>query len=235
MSNELDTNKHVWENMFDWIHSRGGHRRYPNETVVTWLLGYAKTDHPNKRVLDVGCGWSQCLPLFMNEGFEYVGIDVTDKGFLDPGLIQRQGWADRTRLELFVPPLLEGFADASFSHAISTEALHLNSTPEAMQAIVNEVHRVLMPGGRFLATVMRPDYWYMPNGGATWVGEETIEVNENHVEKNRIGARYFVFKDQARIRHYFERFSKIYIGRECRVFGEYPEKFLSHWIISVEK
>lgn len=234
MNDIVERNKIVWEQMFDWIHSRGGRRIYPNETVVTWVLGYARTDHEKKSILDVGCGWSQCLQLFMNEGFDYFGIDVTDRGFVEDAFIEANGWQNKVDLSVFTPPKLD-FADNFFSHGMSTEALHLNASAELIQDMIDEIYRVLKPGGRFLATVMRPDYWYMPTGGATWVTDEVIEVNETHVEKARIGARYFVFNDEDHINKYFGKFAKIWIGDEHRIFGEFPEKYISHWIISVEK
>lgn len=234
MENYLNKNRDVWENMFEWIHSRGGHRKYPNETVVIWLLGYARTHHQHKKVLEIGSGWSQCLPLFMNEGFEYWGVDVTDKAFISADILAKYGWSDRVHLSILTPPRLD-FPDEMFTHAISTEALHLNSEPESIKNIINEIYRVLKPGGRFVATVMKPDYWFITTGGATWVSDEMIEINRTHCEKERIGATYFVFKDKGHIRTYFKKFAKIYIGQESRVFGEFEGKYISHWIISVEK
>lgn len=234
MHKELNTNRDVWDRMFDWIHSYGGHRRYTNETVVIWLLGYARTGHEVKRALDVGCGWSQCLPLFMNEGFEYVGVDVTENAFLPTELLENTGYKDRTTLKLFTPPKLD-FPDRHFSHCISTEALHLNSTGDSMRAMIGEIHRTLMDGGRFMATCMTPDYWYMPLGTADWISDETIRVSERHIEAERHGATYFVFRDEEHIKEYFKDFSKVWIGKEQRMFGEFPDKDLHHWIISAEK
>ena len=37
--NPLAKNTEVWNNMFDWIERRNASRKYPNETVVTWILG----------------------------------------------------------------------------------------------------------------------------------------------------------------------------------------------------
>lgn len=234
MNEILTKNKDVWNDMFDWINSRGGARKYPNETVVTWLLGYARTEHPEKRVLDVGCGWSQSMPMCINEGYEYYGVDVTDRAFISDEIIKNNSWQDKVNLSVFTPPKLD-FEDEYFSHAFSTEALHLNADSDSMQKIIDEIYRVLKPGGRFMATVMTPEYWYMPLGTAKYVTDEVIEVQENHVEKNRIGARYFVFQNEDHIKKYFSKFSKVHIGTEHRVFGEFAEKHISHWIISVEK
>jgi cyclopropane fatty-acyl-phospholipid synthase-like methyltransferase len=231
MEDVTRANRQVWERMFAWINSRGGGRKYPNETVVTWLLGHARTDLEPKRVLDLGCGWSQSLPVFMDQGFDYWGVDVTDGAFVNPRDIASAGWGERVTLEVFEPPKLK-MPNEFFSHVVSTEALHLNSEPGSMRAMIDELHRVLRPGGRLLATVMKPDYWIITSGGADWVGRDTILVNPRHVEKARVGATYFVFRDQEHIRKYFSGFSRVWIGQESRQFGEFAEKLVSHWIIS---
>lgn len=234
MSDSILINRDRWNAMFDWIATRGG-RRYPDETVVMWLFGHARTDHPFKRVLDVGCGWSQCLPVFMDAGFEYWGVDVTDRAYLPADVIEAAGFSDKTHLSVFKPPKLE-FEDNFFSHLISIAAIHLNPEPEALRPMIAECHRVLAPKGRLLATVIRPEYWFIKLGYADWIGPNTVEINERHPEVARRGARYFVFKTEDEIRDYFGAFSKVSIGRELRYFGEDKNgKVTDVWIVSAEK
>ena len=104
-----------------------------------------------------------------------------------------------------------------------------------MRTVIGESLRVLKPGGRFFATLMTPDYWVLRQGYADWVNDEVIEINQKHVEKARVGARYFVFRDEAHIRDYFSGFSDVWIGSEHRVFGDRPEKYISHWLVSARK
>ncbi|MEW6533344.1 MAG: class I SAM-dependent methyltransferase [Thermodesulfobacteriota bacterium] len=230
----LAVNSDVWAGMFRWLRKKGAVRKYPDEIVVAWLLGYARTRHRVKRVLDVGCGFSQSAGVFLDQGFQYWGVDVTRAGLLSEKQLKKKGWAGRVHLSLFEPPQLT-FPDRMFSHVISMEALHLNSTSEAMRTIISEVHRVLKPGGRFLATVVRPDYWFIDQGYVDWLSPEVIRVNERHIEKERIGATYFVFQDETHIRQYFSPFARCWIGQYTRVFGEENHKYLSYWIISAEK
>lgn len=226
-------NRDRWNAMFDWIAGRGG-RRYPDETVVMWLFGHARTRHRFKRVLDVGCGWCQCLPVFMDAGFEYWGVDVTDRAF-PAEAVENSDFRERAHLSVFEPPHLD-FPDDHFSHLITIAAIHLNPEPASLKPMITECHRVLAPGGRFLATVIRPDYWFIKLGYVDWIGPNTIEINQLHPETARRGARYFVFKTEDEIREYFAAFATVYIGREMRQFGEDKNgKVTDVWIISAEK
>jgi ubiquinone/menaquinone biosynthesis C-methylase UbiE len=137
MRDSIQINRDRWNSMFDWIASRGG-RKYPDETVVIWLLGHAKTEHTEKRVLDVGCGWSQSLPPFLDSGFEYWGVDITDRGFIPIELLKEKGIADSTHLSVFNPPRLD-FPDNFFSHLITISAIHLNAEPESLVPIIAEL------------------------------------------------------------------------------------------------
>jgi SAM-dependent methyltransferase len=239
MANEQSTgsislNRDVWNSMFDWIASRGG-RKYPDETVVMWLLGHARTDHSNKRVLDVGCGWSQSLLPFLHAGFEYWGVDVTDRAFIAHEVLESSGFADRTHLSVFEPPKLD-FPDGFFSHLITIGAIHLNPDRESLAPMIAECHRVLAPKGRFLATCIHPNYWFVKYGYVNWVGTNTVEVNEKHPEVARRGARYFLFRTEDEVREYFSLFNTVHLGREIRYFGEDKNrKVTDYWIISAEK
>jgi ubiquinone/menaquinone biosynthesis C-methylase UbiE len=233
MTSDIAQNRDRWEAMFRWVNARGG-RKYPNETAVIWLLGYARTAHADQRILDLGCGWSQSLMLFLNEGFEYWGVDVTDRGFLSNHIVASERFRDRVHLSVFEPPTLE-FPDAFFSHLVSTEAIHLNPTPDALSTMIRECHRVLQPDGRLLATVMRPSYWFLTCGYADWTGPSTIRINDACPEEPRRGAQYFVFRDETEIRTYFSDFSQVHVGQELRRFGEDEEKMTDYWIISASK
>jgi hypothetical protein len=68
--------------------------------------------------------------------------------------------------------------------------------------------------GRFLATCISPQYWFVKYGWVNWIGPNTVEVSEKHPEAARRGTRYFVFKTEAEIRQYFSLFKTVHVGRE---------------------
>src|SRR5262249_15453159 len=135
------------------------------------------------------------------------GIDVTDRGFMTNEMLKAKDLESRVHMSVFTPPKL-AFEDNFFSHLVTAEALHLNPTHETMSAQIAECHRVMQPGGRLYASMVTPDYWFIKLGYADWIGTHTVELNQDHPEVARRGARYFVFKTEAEIRKYFAAFSK---------------------------
>lgn len=112
-----------------------------------------------KRVLEIGCGLGTDGAQFARAGASYTGVDLTQAAV---GLARR-------RFELFG---LEGdfqtadaenldFADASFDLVYSHGVLH--HTPDIERA-VEEIHRVLKPGGRAVVMLYHRDsYNYRVN------------------------------------------------------------------------
>src|SRR5262245_41776091 len=97
------------------------------------------------RVLEIGCGVGTDGAQFAKAGAVYTGIDLTEaavelarKNFAAHGLSGEFRIADAEALD---------FPDESFDIVYSHGVLH--HTPD-IQAAVNEVHRVLKPGGRAL-------------------------------------------------------------------------------------
>lgn len=98
---------------------------------------------PGRRVLDLGCR-TGALTRYYAEGNDVVGVDV-DRAALERAherLEMETHWAD---VEEELP-----FADASFDVVVAGELLEHLADPAATAA---HVHRVLVPGGRFVGSV----------------------------------------------------------------------------------
>jgi SAM-dependent methyltransferase len=111
------------------------------------------------RVLEIGCGLGTDGAQFARAGADYTGVDLTESAV---GLARR-------RFELFDLPGefrtadAEGldFEDESFDLVYSHGVLH--HTPDAVRA-VQEIHRVLRPGGRAVVMLYHRDsYNYRVN------------------------------------------------------------------------
>jgi ubiquinone/menaquinone biosynthesis C-methylase UbiE len=110
--------------------------------LYSWLYEAAEFKHHNgERVLEIGCGTGCDLLQFAKHGARAVGIDITPKHLrLAHERVRSQaaiGQAEATALP---------FADGSFDYVYSHGVLHHIDRP---RLVVDEIFRVLRPGGRF--------------------------------------------------------------------------------------
>ena len=93
------------------------------------------------RMLDVGCGQKPYQNLF--DGLEYCGLEIADRG----GVVRKEA-------DFHYDGKVFPFGANSFDSVFSSEVLEHVFTP---QAFLDEIYRVLKPGGYFLLTV--PFIW----------------------------------------------------------------------------
>jgi trans-aconitate methyltransferase len=105
------------------------------EGVVEWLAA-----RPGERILDLGCGDGQLTARLAEAGVDVRGVDAS------PAMVaaaRAKGIAADEAPAEKLP-----YDDASFDAVFSNAVLHWVRDQDAMMA---EVHRVLKPGGRFVA------------------------------------------------------------------------------------
>lgn len=105
------------------------------EGVVQWL-----NPQPGERILDLGCGDGQLSTSLAESGAQVVGVDAS-------AAMVESARARGVAVE-HAPAEQLPFPDACFDAVFSNAALHWVQGQDAM---MREVHRVLRPGGRFVA------------------------------------------------------------------------------------
>jgi SAM-dependent methyltransferase len=107
-----------------------------------------------RKVLDVGCGNGYVLYQYARHGAEVYGVDITPTAV----------WVSKQRFELAGLPaqfdVIDGerlpYADATFDIVCSMGVLHHISDPTPL---VNEIYRVLKPGGQLIAMLYHRHSW----------------------------------------------------------------------------
>jgi SAM-dependent methyltransferase len=138
--------RQLWE-AYHAIHGATG--VYPSDfyEVVLDLVG--NLVKPRSRCLDVGCGSGVLAELLAGRRHRVVAIDFTAANVDD----LRRRWAKRKEeIDVRVQNLTAlALPDASFDAAFATEVLE-HVSDEKLVACLDEIRRVLVPGGVFVAT-----------------------------------------------------------------------------------
>jgi SAM-dependent methyltransferase len=103
--------------------------------VLEWLDA-----QPGEYILDLGCGDGQLSKRIVDSGASVLGVDTSAEMIA----AARERWIEAERASAESLPFEDGVFDAVFSNA----ALHWVRNQDAM---LDEVRRVLKPGGRFVA------------------------------------------------------------------------------------
>lgn len=125
---------------------------------------------PRGRALDLGCGPGGLLAEIAGRfpALELLGLDVS-REMLSVARERLKGHSERITLEQGDGSRLP-FPDASFDLVVSTLSLHHWDEPEP---VLNEIARVLKPGGRFMVFDLRRD---VPGGAwvAAWLATKLL-------------------------------------------------------------
>ncbi|MCC6227356.1 MAG: class I SAM-dependent methyltransferase [Microthrixaceae bacterium] len=119
-------------------------------------------------VVDVGCGEGQVARLAAASGLDVIGVDPSG---LQVGEAQRRGGGPRyLRGSAAGLALREGIAEAAVACLVFE---HIDD----LDAAIDEVARVLVPGGRFLFLLNHP-LLQTPNSG--WIDDQILDPPEQY-------------------------------------------------------
>ena len=136
---------------FHWTHPDPGLM----ETAPRWR------DEGRRLVYDLGCGAGRHMAYLQIEGFDVYGSDTAENGLKACGDFLRHAElpARVVRADMTACP----FAENTFDAGLATNVL--NHNPRALlQESVEQVYRVLKPGGEFYLTVLNTWDWRYGSG-----------------------------------------------------------------------
>ncbi len=108
--------------------------------------------NPGTRVLDAGCGGGRNLIYFLRTGYDVCGVDESSGSIAQvrelAGKLAPHLSSDNFRVEAVEQM---SFDDAHFDVVVSSAVLHFARDEEHWRGMVDEMWRVLKPGGIFFA------------------------------------------------------------------------------------
>jgi SAM-dependent methyltransferase len=103
---------------------------------------------PGMSILDAGCGGGRNLVYLFRHGYNVAGVDQSPEAITQIKTLAPEASRDMFRVELIEQM---SFADQTFDVVISSAVLHFARDEAHWRAMVNEMWRVLKPGGIFFA------------------------------------------------------------------------------------
>lgn len=196
----------VWSN--EWENKIYGKSQqlndYPWSNVITLYKRFYTKDKINKNFLELGCGACNNLGFFLNEGFNCYGIDGSKSAI--SYAIKKFKNKKISKLNLSVGDFSEniGFKDIKFDIILDRASICHNKYSKIIK-IVNDIHKVMKPGGIFLALD-----WYSIYHTNFKEGEE-IDTNtfiKSSGQFKDIGTIFFA--DYSLLKKIFKKFKIIY-------------------------
>ena len=214
----------IWENLFrsqEW-------GKYPPESVVRFVARnfYPPQERGKIRLLDAGCGPGACTWFMAREGFQVSGIDGS------PTAIRYA--RERLKAEGLTADLQVGdytslpWSDELFDGAVDNVSFYANLMADWQRA-VDEIHRVLKPGGMFFTSSFTMNTWGFKTGREVEPGSFR-DILEGPLHGR--GLAHFVTEPQ--LRDLLRRFSQVEVERECRTLVN-QSKIVELWIATAVK
>jgi len=183
--------RQVWDAIASgWSDWRARPRHEVDKFAYNWL--------PPSKILDIGCGNGRNLAQFSARGFDCYGIDFSknmiteaEKGFAKSKLRAKFKVADARKLP---------YHNASFEHCLFIAILHHLKGEKDRMAALNEMKRVLRPGGTAIISV-----WNKYSFGHPHL---TLRPKETYIAWNRKGKqrmRYYYLFNKWELKKLIER------------------------------
>jgi SAM-dependent methyltransferase len=202
---------------------------YPVEFVVRTLLGtypglnIDRTTYAGSRILDLGFGDGRNMPLLHDLGFDVFGVEISDEICqLTSNRMQRLGVPVivKTGSNAHIP-----FDDGVFDFVLSCHACYYVGPGESFSDNLDEIARVLRPGGRFIFSLLKSDSYLLD--GATPLQDGHYRVTRDPYEV-RNGSVLRAFASYGEVRAELgRRFSDLALGLcENDYYGIYEKVWI---------
>jgi ubiquinone/menaquinone biosynthesis C-methylase UbiE len=178
------------------------------------------------RALDIGCGGGRHTLLLAREGYEVDAVDISEEGLRHTAAALT---AAGVRASLVAASMTElPFGDGTFDVAVSYGVFYYGTLSDGCAA-VDELWRVLRPGGRAFAVVRTDRDYRAGKGVQVERGTYRLEVTDT----NEFGTvQHFLSEDD--VQAVYGAFSSLAFELSETTFAD-RSKTNSDWLVSVIK
>lgn len=171
------------------------YRMFPTEYLLRAVLSHAHysiatTDLQKKKVLDIGCLYSNNLVPFHERGCEVFGIEVNEE-MVHLAKQSAELWKINAAISRGTNSSIP-FADIFFDLVLSINTIHYEDSKEGICRALSEFARVGKPGCQYVISTPGPEHIYLKT--AERLGENQYRLNTNEFRNGQIMA-YFDNKE----------------------------------------
>ncbi|MFH0772176.1 MAG: class I SAM-dependent methyltransferase [Candidatus Omnitrophota bacterium] len=221
-------------NHFYGYSGEGMDHMYPNENFVRlerWYFGGPRASY----VLDHGFGTGENLIHLLRRGYKVEGAEVSEGAVRLVGRKLNEKVPHlklNARLTLIDPEAEKlPYEDNTFDYISSIGVLEYYPSRDAVISVLNELYRVLRPGGKMIVSTAGPENQFCKRGQK--VDEDVylytgVEGQSNKAVKWQI----YIFRDEAHIREIFSMFKVDEVGWYD---NHYCDRWGFHFVILARK
>lgn len=218
--NLVDASRTKWENNYQ---NNRFFLKWPDEMVVRFMNNNMK--HSNKKVLDLGCGSGRHSELFVENGYEVYGCDISTKSIeMTKKRLKR---FHITKRFLTADSWNLPYEDNFFDYVVGWHSIYYNSFIQ-LQKTLEEIYRVLNKDGIVLVSLLSHNDYRRSVGKR--IANKTYVGSNNAADHQ--GMLYSII-DKHDIKDLFHNFKKIIIGYNEFSFDLTNKR--CHWIVTAKK
>ena len=219
----------MWNKGWDEIFSKKDWGRYPDLSVVRFILGKTrKKIKKNKiKVLELGCGTGANLGFLAKEGFKTYGIDGSKVALK---IAKKKLNKEKLQAKLYLGDVMDlsFFPNKFFDFVIDCECLYANSTKNT-KIILKEINRVLKKKGNFFSKTFAKGTYGLKGG--------SLKNQKKIIKKGAFHSGYGLIRlsSVSQIKSlYGKQFSIKSIEHELRTQNQ-QKNYIKEWILEMVK
>lgn len=219
----------TFDNDWSQIHEQRAWGRYPSEEVVRFVCRNYKEKRHETRLLDLGCGAGANTWFLAREGFNTLAFDGAFAAVAKTRDLCTESSVKASvfQADAGILPIKSNSIDGVIDSATIT-----SNSRNGVKTILNEVYRVLKPGGKIFSTSLftRATTGY---GTGQQVDKHSFR-NMTEGPLSNIGTVHFFVKSEIEFLWHSSGFTNLCIDKSMRTHGNSSIR-ISYYVVSATK